>query len=166
MNETMDISTSKGGINLFAELVYRLGTHTKTNDKLDAIIKYFAAAEDHDKVWMIALFSGRRPRRTISGSKLAVWCAELIGLPLWLFEESYHTVGDLSETIALLIPEKSDGSGKSLSWYVEKFQEMEKSDEAAKKEFIIQSWKSSIAGKDLYSINYYPVRFALVFRKA
>ncbi len=141
MNETTEIATSKGGISLFAELVYRLGTHTKTNDKLDAIIKYFAAAQDRDKVWMIALFSGRRPRRTISGSKLAEWCAELIGLPLWLFEESYHTVGDLSETIALLIPEKYEGSDKSLSWYVEKFQEMEKSDEAAKKEFIIQSWQ-------------------------
>jgi len=139
MNEITTISP-KGGISLFAELVYRLGTHTKTNDKLDAIIKYFAEAADRDKVWMIALFSGRRPRRTISGSKLAVWCSELIGLPLWLFEESYHTVGDLSETIALLIPEKSQGSDKSLSWYVEKFQQMEKSDESTKKEFIIQSW--------------------------
>ncbi len=57
---------------------------------------------------MIALFSGRRPRRTISGSKMAEWCAELVGLPLWLFEESYRTVGDMSETIALLIPDNKD----------------------------------------------------------
>ena len=141
MNETNKIPVAQGGISLFAELVYALGTHTKTNDKLSAIIKYFSIAEDKDKVWVIALFSGRRPRRTISGAKLAEWCAALIGLPLWLFEESYHTVGDLSETIALLIPEKPEGCGKSLSWYVEKFQEMEKSKEAAKKEFIIRSWK-------------------------
>jgi DNA ligase-1 len=141
MSEITDISANTGGIGLFSDLVYHLGTHTKTNDKLDALIKYFAEAGDQDKVWMIALFSGRRPRRTISGSKLAEWCSELIGLPLWLFEESYHTVGDLSETIALLIPEKSEGSSKSLSWYVEKFQELEKSDEAAKKEFIIRSWE-------------------------
>lgn len=139
MNEAADISNKKN-IGLFADLVYTLGTHTKTNDKLDAIIKYFAVAEDRDKVWMIALFSGRRPRRTISGAKLAGWCAELVGLPLWLFEESYHTVGDLSETIALLIPDSSAGSDQSLSWYVEKFLEMEKSDEAVKKQFIIRSW--------------------------
>ena len=134
--------TPAGGIALFSDLVFRLGTHTKTNDKLDAIIRYFSAAEDRDKVWMIALFSGRRPRRTISGSKLSEWCAELIGLPLWLFEESYHTVGDLSETIALLIPETPGYSSKSLSWFVEKFRALEKSDETTKKEFIVASWKA------------------------
>lgn len=140
MNDKIHITS---GIGLFANLVYELGTHTKTNDKLDALIKYFKTAEAKDKVWMIALFSGRRPRRTISGAKLAEWCAELIGLPLWLFEESYHTVGDMSETIALLIPDdiNQQESTKSLSWYVEQFLKLEKADEAAKKEFIINSWK-------------------------
>lgn len=141
MNEQEKIQSS--GIGLFANLVYELGTHTKTNDKLDALVNYFAIADPKDKVWMIALFSGRRPRRTISGTKLAEWCAELVGLPLWLFAESYHTVGDMSETIALLIPGNSpqQQSTKSLSWYVEKFLELEKAGEIAKKEFIIQSWK-------------------------
>jgi DNA ligase-1 len=141
-NEQLNIS--HGGISLFANLVYELGTHTKTNDKLDALIEYFANADPKDKVWVIALFSGRRPRRTISGAKLAGWCAELVGLPLWLFEESYHTVGDMSETIALLIPDNNNTqqqSGKSLSSYVERFLELEKADEQVKKEFIIQSWK-------------------------
>ncbi len=144
-NTTNNNLIKKGGISLFANLVYELGTHTKTNEKLEALINYFADADGKDKVWMIALFSGRRPRRTISGSKLAEWCAELVGLPLWLFEESYHTVGDLSETIALLIPDdlskQKTGLSKSLSWYVEKFLELEKSDEETKKDFIIQSWK-------------------------
>ncbi len=133
----------KGGIRLFADLVYELGTYTKTNDKLDALVRYFGNADAGDKVWMIALFSGRRPRRTISGSKLQEWCADLISLPLWLFEESYHTVGDLSETIALLIPDELTVPNKeprSLSWYIEKFQELAKSDDAAKKDFIVKSW--------------------------
>jgi DNA ligase-1 len=30
---------------------------------------------------------------------------EVAGLSAWLFEECYHTVGDLGETIALLLPE-------------------------------------------------------------
>jgi DNA ligase-1 len=94
---------------------------------------------------MIALFSGRRPRRTISPAKLAEWCSELIALPLWLFAESYHTVGDLSETIALLIPDDpvvlSTAPLRSLSWYVEKFLELEKSDDQEKKNFIISSWR-------------------------
>src|SRR5688500_13828270 len=90
----------------FSELVGILGTSTKTNDKLDALSNYFATANDKDKVWVIALFSGRRPKRTISSGLLQLWCSELTGLPLWLFEECYHTVGDLSETIALLIPDE------------------------------------------------------------
>jgi len=92
----------------FAKLLFTLGTSTKTNDKLEALSDYFAHANAKDKVWVIALFSGRRPRRTVSGTQLATWCTELIDLPGWLFEECYHTVGDLSETIALLIPEKNN----------------------------------------------------------
>lgn len=147
LTEISTPSTSKktGGMRLFAEMVYELGTHTKTNDKLDALVRYFSSAEDKDKVWMIALFSGRRPRRTISPAKLQEWCCELTGLPLWLFAESYLTVGDLSETIALLVTDNeeiiSNAPARSLSWYVEKFLDREKSDDTAKKSFIIQTWQ-------------------------
>jgi DNA ligase 1 len=146
MNEPAEhIVNGTGGMRLFATLVHELGTHTKTNDKLEALVKYFTSASDKDKVWMIALFSGRRPRRTISPAKLSEWCAELVGLPLWLFAESYHTVGDLSETIALLIPDNPEvlkhTPSRGLSWYVEKFLDLEKSDENEKKNFIIGSWK-------------------------
>ncbi|MEO8583496.1 MAG: ATP-dependent DNA ligase, partial [Flavitalea sp.] len=136
-------------------LVYELGTHTKTNDKLNALINYFGNADSYDKVWMIALFSGRRPRRTISGSKLQDWCSELVGLPIWLFAECYHTVGDLSETIALLIPDNKkniDKVSNSLSWYVEQFLTLEKCDDAAKKEFVLKSW-SDLDAKERFVFN-------------
>ncbi len=131
------------GLQLFADLVYKLGSHTKTNDKLNALFTYFEQASPEDKVWTIALFTGRRPRRTISGTKLSEWCAELTGIPLWLFQECYHTVGDMSETIALLIPEQENhiSAQHSLSYYVEKFIELEKAEESIKKEFILNSWK-------------------------
>lgn len=129
------------GMASFAELIFRLGTSTKTNDKLDALSTYFTHGDEKDKVWVIALFSGRRPRRTVSGTQLAVWCTEMVNLPIWLFQECYHTVGDLSETIALLIPEKSSGTTQPLYYYVEKFQQLEKATEEEKKTFIIQSWQ-------------------------
>ncbi len=129
---------------LFAALVYELGSLTKTNEKLEALVHYFAVADPEDKVWVIALFSGRRPRRTISPAQLQQWCAELIGLPLWLFAECYQTVGDLSETIALLIPDPATiapgSQPKSLAWYAEQFLALEQQDEAAKKTFVIRSW--------------------------
>jgi DNA ligase-1 len=89
----------------FAELVKVIGTSTKTNDKLDALVEYFSTSGNKDKVWVIAIFSGRRPRRAVSGALLAAWCVELCNLPYWLFDECYHTVGDFGETIALLLPE-------------------------------------------------------------
>lgn len=137
--------TTEGGMRQFAQLVQRLSSTTRTNDKLDALVDYFQQAEDKDKVWVIALFSGRRPRRTVSGTKLSEWCAELIDLPLWLLQECYLTVGDLSETIALLIPEiirddNNPSPNRSLHYYVEKFQQLDQADEQEKKNFIIQSW--------------------------
>src|ERR1700722_20064237 len=102
---------NSSGMRLFAELVVKLGASTKTNDRLEWLEQYFSTAEDCDKVWVIALFSGRRPKRTVNTTMLWEWCRELTGLPGWLFEESYHTVGDLAETIALLLPEGKDAGG-------------------------------------------------------
>src|SRR6218665_1898876 len=123
----------------FAELVIKLGTSTKTNDKLDALATYFGSANAADKVWVIAIFSGRRPKRAVRSTLLQAWSNEVTGLPAWLFEESYHTVGDLAETIALLLPKNNDtlASEHSLTWYLDKLISIEKENEEIKKEFII-----------------------------
>jgi len=128
----------------FATLVSRLGSTTKTNEKLSALQEYFLTANDEDKIWVIALFTGRRPKRTLNASLLATWALEISNLPAWLFEESYHTVGDLAETIALLLPEPDEAmvnsQDHSLSWYLHKIKEFSKEDDAVKKDFILRSW--------------------------
>mgnify|MGYP000745879239 CR=1 FL=1 len=126
----------------FAELVMQLGTSTKTNDKLDALVNYFSVADGKDKVWVIAIFSGRRPKRAVNTTQLATYAVELIGLPFWLFEESYHVVGDLAETITLLLPQKtsSEENTKPLHYYIEQLKIIEKADEQIRKQFIIDSW--------------------------
>jgi DNA ligase-1 len=124
----------------FAELVNVLGTSTKTNDKLEALSNYFATANEQDKVWVIAIFSGRRPKRTVNSTQLLTWCAELIHLPVWLFEESYHTVGDLGETIALLLPEPTSSQSHTLSHYINRLSILAKATETEKKDFVINSW--------------------------
>lgn len=131
-----------GGLAMFAALVFKVSGSTKTNDKLEALAEYFTVAEDKDKVWVIAIFSGRRPRRIVSSTLLSEWCIELAKIPSWLFVESYSTVGDLGETIALLLPdaENINSKGESLSYYLEKFIEIEKEDESVRKQFILDSW--------------------------
>lgn len=133
------------GFGGFAELVMKLGTTTKTNEKLHALVDYFSVADTKDKVWVIAIFSGRRPKRAVNSTQLATYCIEMVNLPFWLFEESYHTVGDLAETIALLLPESKiepEHEAKPLHYYIEKLKTIEKEDEAIRKGFIIESWLS------------------------
>jgi len=127
----------------FAELVNILGSSTKTNDKLLALQHYFATANDKDKIWVIAIFTGRRPKRIVNTRKLQDWCIEIIQLPQWLFEESYHTVGDLAETIALLLPEPIAESANEhgLAYYLETFITLEKQSEEIKKQFIVDTWQ-------------------------
>lgn len=126
----------------FAKLVTKLGTSTKTNDKLDALVDYFSVADDKDKVWVIAIFSGRRPKRAVNTTQLATYAVEMINLPFWLFEESYHVVGDLAETITLLLPEKTstEENRKPLNYYIEQLKTIEKESEEVRKEFILNSW--------------------------
>ncbi|HEY4334756.1 MAG TPA: ATP-dependent DNA ligase [Puia sp.] len=138
----METQNSFGGMRRFATLVAKLGTSTKTNDKLAALDRYFNEAADGDKVWMIALFSGRRPKRTVTTTQLWEWCREITGLPAWLFEESYHTVGDLAETISLLLPENGGtaAESESLAYYLVQLMELGKKEEAVKKAFVQRCW--------------------------
>lgn len=130
------------GMKLFSSLVNALGNFTKTNDKLEALTGYFNVAPDEDKVWMIALFSGRRPKRIVSGSLLASWAAEIAQLPYWLFEESYHTIGDLAETIALFLPFDYHNADDHLnmSFYLEQIVALQSASEGEKKSFVLDCW--------------------------
>ena len=50
---------------------------------------------------------------------MAAWAAEASGIPDWLFAESYHAVGDIAETIALILPAPEQSSNLPLSHWVE-----------------------------------------------
>lgn len=142
----------------FAALVHILGTSTKTNERLEALSSYFAGADEKDRVWVIALFTGRRPKRAVNSTRLWEWCGELTQLPAWLFAECYHSVGDLAETISLVLPEKlslndapvsadltypvaSDANNDQPLWfYLETLTRISKEDEQVRKKFILSSW--------------------------
>jgi DNA ligase-1 len=99
----------------FAALFSALDGTTKTGIKVAALAEYFRTAPEGDRLWTIALLSGRRPKRLVSSTELRQWAAEAADLPLWLFEEAYSVAGDLAETIALILPQGSSQSDISLS---------------------------------------------------
>jgi DNA ligase-1 len=124
----------------FAALFTALDQTTKTGAKTAALADYFRTAPDADRLWTIALLSGRRPRRAITTTKLREWAAERAGIPLWLFEACYPVVGDLSETIALVLPEPSTRIDRPLSQWIADLRALDRADDPARKTFILSAW--------------------------
>ena len=92
-------------MNRFTELYWRLDGTTSISEKVAALRDYFADAPAADAVAALAVLSGGRQLRSISTSQLREWAAEATGHPAWLVEECYAHVGDLAETLALLLPD-------------------------------------------------------------
>ena len=125
----------------FTNLFSELDQTTKTLGKIKALIEYFEKASDQDKLWAIALLSHRRPKRTVNASYLAQWANELSGLPEWLFHESYTVVGDLAETITLVLPAEFEESDFTLTYWIDFIKFLELLDVPQKKEKIIWAWQ-------------------------
>ena len=103
----------------FATLYARLDATTSSNAKLIALQEYFVAATPADAAWAVYFLSGGRPRQLIPTKLLREMTLNVSGLPLWLFEESYSAVGDLAETMTLLLPSSEQTSDESLSIWLE-----------------------------------------------
>jgi DNA ligase-1 len=105
----------------FAQLFLSLDETNKTNEKVKVLKDYLNCVPDSDKMHMLALFTGRKPKRVINATQIRTWANVVTGIPVWLFEESYHIVGDLAETMALLLPQNTEScSDKTLTdWMVE-----------------------------------------------
>jgi DNA ligase-1 len=124
----------------FAELIKALDSSNKTSVKVDALTDYFRRAGDSDKVWTIALLSHRRPPRPVNTTLLRLWANELADIPMWLFEESYHIVGDLAETIALVIPTTKEHSEKTLTEFLREIIALKKKTDDEKREYLHENW--------------------------
>jgi len=124
-------------LNQFSQLIEALDHTNKTNEKIGALKEFFSNASDRDKVWALALFTHRRPKRQIATTRLREWVAEAAGIPHWLLEDSYHVVGDLAETISLILPPESGHSDQSLDDWMELLAQLEGLDEDQKKKCIL-----------------------------
>ena len=126
----------------FTELYSELDQTTKTNDKVQSMVNYFTKTDGKDSIWAIALLTGRRPKRPIKTSDMKLWATELANVPFWLFEDSYAVVGDLAETISLLIPMQNNPSEKSLNEVMNEILFIQLKEETEKKEWLLSYWNN------------------------
>jgi DNA ligase-1 len=103
----------------FAALYTALDATTSTHDKLEALTSYFAAAAPEDAAWASYFLAGGKPRQAVPTRLLSEIARERAGLPEWLFEESYHAVGDLAETIAHILPPAQRSTELGLTQWIE-----------------------------------------------
>ncbi|MFM1814734.1 MAG: putative ATP-dependent ligase YkoU [Pseudomonadota bacterium] len=125
----------------FAQMYAALDRTTSTNAKVSALATYFETANEPDRLWTIALLSGRRPRRGVTTTLLRQWAAEEAGIPLWLFEESYPIVGDLAETIAMVLPPPGKASDESLAFWISRTLALKDLTEADKRAEVVSAWR-------------------------
>ena len=126
----------------FVALIEQLDSTNKINQKVAALASYFEKAPREDALWAVALLSHRRPSRPVTTTLMRQWAAEVVQLPEWLFEESYHIVGDLAETIALLVQQDAVGSPPSLSQCIEEIIALKPLEEEEKKVYILNRWQA------------------------
>jgi DNA ligase-1 len=124
----------------FAALFTRIDQTTKTSRKTSLLRDYFETAPDMDKLWTVALLSGRRPKRAVTTTRLREWAAERAGIAPWLFEDSYGIVGDLAETIALVLPPPSRRDDHGLADMIARLRALATLDETARKPVILDLW--------------------------
>ncbi len=94
----------------FARLYEQLDASNRTRDKVAALTAYFQEAPPEDAVWALWLLMGRRFRRLVSTRRLREWAADVTRHPDWMVEACYERVGDLAETITLLLPLAEEGT--------------------------------------------------------
>lgn len=136
----------------FARLFAALDATTRTGEKVAALADYFTEAPEEDRLWTVALLSGRRPKRSVSATRLREWAAEAAGLPLWLFEESYAIAGDLAETIALILPPAEDATDRPLADWLAEVRALVALPEEEKKPRILAAW-AALGGTERFLFN-------------
>jgi len=136
----------------FAQLFEALDYTTKTNERINALVGYFNEADDEDKLWTIALLAGKRPKRQVNSTKMKEWIADLAGIPMWVFEESYQVVGDMSETISLLLPDKPTSSDKKLTTWMNEIGELKDKEDSEKETYLKNAW-SELNRRERFVLN-------------
>jgi DNA ligase 1 len=103
----------------FAALFAELDASTSTAAKVDALRRYFTAADPADAGWAAYFLAGGKPRQVLPTATMRALACERAGLDDWLFEECYQAVGDLAETIAHVLPPGLASSELPLAAWVE-----------------------------------------------
>jgi len=132
----------------FAQLYRELDQSTATLDKRAALIRYFKEAPPRDAAWALYLLSGGKvagARRKIANTReLREWIGQESGLPDWLVDDSYDQVGDLGETLALLLddPVQAAPDVALADWIEQRLLPIANQDVEVRRAVVVDAWRT------------------------
>ncbi len=127
---------------LFTKLYTTLDETNRTSEKVAALEAYFREADAADAAWALHFLCGRKVPRALTSTMLRLWAGEEAQLPAWLFEECYDAVGDLAETVALLLPEPASTLALPLHELIsQRLLPMRDAAEPMRKEMLLRTWR-------------------------
>lgn len=148
--------TIKKPMQRFSALYTALDQTQSTRAKVAAMADYFRSVDASDRAHAVFFLSGRRLRRLVGASRLRDWLAEESELPVWLVEQTYADVGDLAETIALLMADRvaaTQVSAMSLTQFVEEaLVTLGPMSPEAQRERVV-SWWHTLSYEECYLVN-------------
>ena len=132
----------------FAGLYSALDETTKTSAKVEALVGYLKAAAPEDAIWAISFLMGRKPRQAVLAARLRQWAAAEAGISDWLFDASYDAVGDLAETISLLLPPAAAVEGRPLhDWVEQDLLTLRELPEELQRQRVMAAWRAMDRGQ-------------------
>ncbi|WP_426147149.1 ATP-dependent DNA ligase [Polaromonas sp. DSR2-3-2] len=125
----------------FAALYRELDATTSSLAKQAALQRYLQNATPADAAWAVYFLAGGKPRQLVPAKLLRQLAQDAAGLPEWLFDESYDSVGDLAETMALLLPPPTGSHDIGLAaWIEQHLLPLRKSAPEALPDLLRQQW--------------------------
>jgi len=138
---------------LFAELYAQLDGTTRTARKVSALVDFFRACDPASGAWGVYFLSGRRLKRLVPVRFLQECCCRVARIDDWLFTECYSTVGDLAETMALLLPAAAHTSAGTLAdWVTTRIEPLARQTPEERADSIAAAW-NELAAQERFVFN-------------
>jgi DNA ligase 1 len=129
-------------VKAFAALYRALDETTSSLAKQAALQRYFSTVSAADGAWAVYFLSGGKPRQSVPTKTLKLLAQHAAALPQWLFDESYDAVGDLAETITLLLPPPMNVQALTLTTWIEtRLLPLRKTDAGELRDILLKQWQ-------------------------
>jgi len=127
----------------FAQCYTELDRSTGTLDKRAGLIAYFREVPPDDAVWALWLLSGGKLKGIANTRELREWISEETDTAAWLVDDSYDHVGDLAETLTLLMddPAQSCEEFTLRDWIELRLLPMARGDVVERRASVIAAWR-------------------------